>query len=55
MKVEIKKIKDEVFGIELISEDNENDILERFWIGGLKINVRGHNSLQLTFADLIEK
>ena len=49
--------KDEVLGIELIAENvNEQDIIQRFWRGGIKINgITNTYKLHLTFKDLINK
>ncbi len=52
---------DETTGIEITAENEAEDkALKRFWDGGVKINgitPRRNNetSLQLTFADLIER
>lgn len=59
MKVEIKRWKNEDYGVELTAENEpDNSILERFWEKGIKINAitrrGGNSSLQLTIiADLI--
>ena len=38
MEVTIQKYKDEIIGINLISETGfEQDIVQRFWSGGIKI------------------
>jgi len=57
MKVEMKEYNNEVFGIDLIVEDpNEQDIVQRFWNGGVKINgITNCNKLHLTFKDLVNK
>jgi len=61
MKAKLVSSRNEVFGIELTAENEEEDkALRRFWEGGVRINAitqRPHNesSLQLTFADLIGK
>ena len=57
MKVELKKCNNEIFGIDLIPEDElEQSILKRFWNGG--VFTQGFSTsyeLSLTFKDLIEK
>jgi len=58
MKVEISRTWDtsEPYGIKLIAETPaEDDILLRFWKGGVKLNSRGHEELQFTFKDLIKE
>lgn len=61
MKAELVSWDNEVFGVELTAESEEEDkALRRFDEGGVKINAitprRGNDSsLQLTFADLIGK
>lgn len=57
MEVTIQKYKDEIIGINLISETGfEQDIVQRFWSGGIKINgITSSNILHLTFKDLIGK
>lgn len=56
MKIETKEYDNEVFGIDLIAENKvEQDIIQRFWKGGVKINgITGSYKLHLTFKDLIE-
>lgn len=56
MKIEVKKLNEEIFGIELISESpTELKILKRFQKNGIKINGYSQNSLQLTYRDLMSK
>lgn len=58
MKVETSKDPKtrEPYGVRLIADTPEEDVIfERFWKGGVKINSRGHETLQFTFADLIER
>lgn len=58
MKVKKVKYEGEVFGLELIAEDEEEKVmLERFDNGGIKINSIdvSYKWLQITFADLIGK
>ena len=59
MKIEKKRWQDEIFGIELTAENEEEcKILNRFWESGVKVNAvtrRSNNtSLQLTFLDLMK-
>lgn len=56
MKVEIKRWKNEPFGIELTAETpEERTIIKRFNEGGIKINaiINVDQRIQLTFKDLI--
>lgn len=57
MKVEFKEYDGEIFGIDLVTENEiEQDIIQRFWQGGIKINgITNSSKLHLTFKDLIEK
>ena len=57
MKVEFKEYDGEIFGIDLIAENGtEQDIIQRFWKGGIKINgITSSSKLHLTFKDLIGK
>jgi len=57
MEVETKEWDNEIFGIELVAEDEtDKAIIQRFYDGGIKINgVTGNYKLQLTFKDLIGK
>ena len=57
MKVETKEWDNEIFGIELVAENGtEEDIIQRFWKGGIKINgITSSYKLNLTFKDLIGK
>ena len=60
MKIKIKESAGETFGIELISEtDDEKSILKCFWDDGVKVNGISCGSpdisLQLTFAGLLDK
>ena len=57
MKIEFKKYDDEIFGIDLIAENGtEQDIIQRFWRGGIKISgITNSSKLHLTFKDLTGK
>lgn len=57
MKVKIRRYNDEILGIDLISENKvEQDIVQRFWEGGIKINaIMNSSDLGLTFKDLVDK
>ena len=60
MKTEEKWAKGKIWGIDLIAENPQDEvILHRYWDGGVKVNGftgrRFGSSLQLTFADLIGK
>ena len=57
MKVEIKKHNNEILGINLAPENDEDyEITKRFWEGGVFVMGYGTNNiLTLTFEDLIEK
>lgn len=57
MKIQKREFKGDVIGIELISENREEEImLRRFFDGGVKVNAINMSkdvSLELTFRDLI--
>ena len=58
MKIEIRRYKDEILGVDLIAEDGiEQDIVQHFWKEGIKINgiINNSETLRLTFKDLIGK
>lgn len=57
MQVEIGKWgEDDVYGIKVIAENPEEQaILDRFFKGGAKANVRGGDFVQFTFADMIRR
>ena len=56
MEVKTSEWDNEIFGIELVAEnETEKDIIQRFYVGGIKINgITGNYKLQLTFKDLVE-
>lgn len=55
MKVEIGAWGGDVYGIKVIAENPaEMAILDRFFEGGAKVNARGGDYVQFTFADMLK-
>lgn len=55
MRVELSTFNDgSMYGIRLHADNEaEQRLIERFAIGGVKINSVGHDDIQFTLADLI--